>query len=355
MEVIMKKTMLDYINSIPELVTDNLLDESLTKEFINFYKKSDGDLILVASGSSFNACMSVKYALRDLLDKNVEVFTAHTFKYYEMNKYKDKFILVVSQGGKSTNCIDLVDNLRANGIQVAVLTSNVESEIGKHSDKVFDYGIGIETVGYVTRGYVGLIVFLLNFAINYGNKSLSEEFITSLKKDMESAHDIFENIVNRSTDLYQRDKKDMLSTKIVHIVSSGDCLGLAREAALKISETTKIPAMYFEVEEFLHGPNLQLTPDYTIAIIDNLDDTSAREYELFKALKQVTDKCYFITDRQIADENVIVISYENKLTRLIYSVVPFQLFSYYVTETMGTWKTHPLMEKFDDSIVSKAK
>ncbi|WP_158679139.1 SIS domain-containing protein [Anaerococcus marasmi] len=351
----MKKTMLDYINSIPELVTDNLLDESLTKEFINFYKKSDGDLILVASGSSFNACMSVKYALRDLLDKNVEVFTAHTFKYYEMNKYKDKFILVVSQGGKSTNCIDLVDNLKANGIKGAVLTSDVESEIGKHLDEVFDYGIGIETVGYVTRGYVGLIVFLLNFAINYGNKSLSEEFITSLKKDMESAHDIFENIVNRSTDLYQRDKKNMLSTKIVHIVSSGDCLGLAREAALKISETTKIPAMYFEVEEFLHGPNLQLTPDYTIAIIDNLDDTSAREYELFKALKQVTDKCYFITDRQITDENVIVISYESKLTRLIYSIVPFQLFSYYVTEIMGTWKTHPLMEKFDDSIVSKAK
>lgn len=351
----MKKTMLDYVNSIPDLVRENLLDESLTKEFVDLYKNFNNDLILVASGSSFNACMSVKYALRDLLGKSVEVFTAHTFKYYEMDKFKDKFILVVSQGGKSTNCINLVDTLKAKGIKGAVLTSNVESELGKHSDNVFDYGIGIETVGYVTRGYVGLIVFLLNFAINYGNKSLSEDFLTSLKKDMESAHDIFESIVNRSKDLYQRDKKDMLSTKIVHIVSSGDCLGLAREAALKISETTKIPAMYFEVEEYLHGPNLQLTPDYTIAIIDNLDETSDREYELFKALKQVTDKCYFITDRQIDDENVINVSYENKLTRLIYSVVPFQLFSYFVTEAMGTWQTHPLMEKFDDIIVSKAK
>ena len=272
-----------------------------------------------------------------------------------MNRYKDKFILVVSQGGKSTNCIDLVDTLKANDIKGAVLTSDVESEIGKHSDDVFDYGIGIETVGYVTRGYVGLIIFLLNFAINYGNRSLDQDLLTSLKKDMESAHDIFENIVNKSTNLYQRDKKNMLSTKIVHIISSGDCLGIAREAVLKISETTKIPAMYFEVEEYLHGPNLQLTPDYTIAIIDNLDETSDREYELFKALKQVTDKCYFITDGQIDDENVINVRYENKLSRLIYSVVPFQLFSYYVTETMNTWKAHPLMEKFDESIVSKAK
>ena len=351
----MERTMLDYVNSTPELVTENLLDESLTKEFIDLYKNFDEDLILVASGSSFNACMSVKYALRDLLDKNVEVFTAHTFKYYELDKFKDKFILVVSQGGKSTNCIDLVDTLKAKAINGAVLTSNVESEIGKHSDNVFDYGIGIETVGYVTRGYVGLIVFLLNFAINYGNKSLSKDFLTSLKKDMESAHDIFEKIVNRSTSLYQKDKKDILSTKIVHIVSSGDCLGIAREASLKISETIKIPAMYFEVEEYLHGPNLQLTPDYTITIIDNLDQTSDREYELFKALKQVTDKCYFVTDRQIDDENVINVRYENKLTRLIYSIVPFQLFSYYVTETMGAWKTHHLMEKFDESIVSKAK
>lgn len=351
----MEKTMLDYINSIPDLVKKNLFDPALTDKFIDLYKENGKGLVLVASGSSFNACMSVKYALRDLLGKNVEVFTAHTFKYYELDRFKDDFIVVVSQGGKSTNCIALVDSLVEKNIKMAVLTSNVENEIGKHSDKVFDYGIGNETVGYVTRGYVGLIVFFLNFAINYSRKTLSDGFIESLQKDCEQAQIIFDSIVSQAKEIYDKNIKEMLSSKIVHVVSSGDCLGLAREASLKISETTKIPAMYFEAEEYLHGPNLQLTPDYSVAIIDNLDETSDRIKELYKALGLVTDRCYFITGKKDDYKNCIHYDYENKLSRLIYSIVPFQLFSYYVTNTMKSWDSHSLMEKFDDLIVSKAK
>ena len=39
LEVVMEKTMLDYINTIPDLVKKNLFDPALTNQFIDLYKE----------------------------------------------------------------------------------------------------------------------------------------------------------------------------------------------------------------------------------------------------------------------------------------------------------------------------
>ena len=42
------------------------------------------------------------------------------------------------------------------------ITSNVNSDFGDGiCDVVVDYGIGIETVGYVTLGMVGLVLYFI--------------------------------------------------------------------------------------------------------------------------------------------------------------------------------------------------
>lgn len=47
------------------------------------------------------------------------------------------------------------------------ITSNVNSDFGDGiCDVVVDYGIGIETVGYVTLGMVGLVLYFMLFALN---------------------------------------------------------------------------------------------------------------------------------------------------------------------------------------------
>ena len=53
--------------------------------------------------------------------------------------------------------------------------------------------------------------------------------------------------------------------------------------ALKIGETVHIPANAYEVEEYIHGPNLQLTPAYTVIILDNNDHTSQRVHQIYQA------------------------------------------------------------------------
>ena len=53
------------------------------------------------------------------------------------------------------------------------------------------------------------------------------------------------------------------------VVGNGPNYGVAEEAALKLSETIKIPAMHHEGEEFVHGPEMQIVPGYLVFIVDD--------------------------------------------------------------------------------------
>lgn len=51
------------------------------------------------------------------------------------------------------------------------------------------------------------------------------------------------------------------------IVTDGPNMATAREGSLKFGETLKIPTLYYENEEYVHGPNMQLDPEYTVFLL----------------------------------------------------------------------------------------
>lgn len=70
----------------------------------------------------------------------------------------------------------------------------------------------------------------------------------------------------------------MLSMKHVFFLGCGANIGTAREGALKLSEMLHVQTNDFEIEEFLHGPDLQLTPEYTLFLFrEEIERESARK------------------------------------------------------------------------------
>ena len=348
----MKMNMRDYIFSIPNLLKEYNKDTNLTKDLEKVYLDSNKNLVLVASGSSYNASLTVKYVLREILGANVEVFSPSNFQYYELERFKDDLIVVISQGGHSTNCLRLLDTLRNQSIESTVITSDINSPVAKIADNVIDYKIGIEKVSYVTRGYAGLVSFLLFFAFSINKNNVNNQFYKFIE-DINNAQKIFDDILSKSKKIYEKNEKNFLSSKVVHVISSGDSLGTAFEAALKIGETVKIPAFAYDLEEYIHGPNLQLDPNYTVYLIDNEDDTSDRIVELFYAISEVTDRVYIISSRIINDDRALKVNYSNNVSRLIFNVIPFQFLAQSETDKLNKWEKHPLMKNFDKKIKSK--
>ena len=117
----------------------------------------------------------------------------------------------------------------------------------------------------------------------------------------------------------------------------------------KIGETIHIPSVYYEVEEFIHGPNLQLTPKYTLFFFDSNDDTSTRLHQVYKAAKSVTDHAYLITMDEAfqEDPNALLIKpkVESGFSSFVELPVP-QLLSALVSEKLHSTMQHPLLKEF---------
>ena len=60
------------------------------------------------------------------------------------------------------------------------------------------------------------------------------------------------------------------------------------DMALKLMETLQIPACAYELEEFLHGPELHLTPNHTLFFLASDPHDRARGAQLSRAASLVT-------------------------------------------------------------------
>ena len=92
-------------------------------------------------------------------------------------------VVVVSQSGYSLNALDAIKVIEAKGRRCIGLTGDVNSDLGKVCDVVANYGVGRETVAYVTRGVTTLALFFMLFAVEaavrLGIKTAAEARLSS--------------------------------------------------------------------------------------------------------------------------------------------------------------------------------
>ena len=138
-----------------------------------------------------------------------------------------------------------------------------------------------------------------------------------------------------------------------YVVGMGPNFGTALEGALKFSETIQVVSVAYELEEFLHGPNFQLTPNYTLFFIDNEDETSDRLLDIYEGYSTVTDRCFIISNSErIQGDHVLRI---DDLTcedvSMLYKVVVFEYLAYKVTTDLNKWQYHPLAKVVEDTVI----
>ena len=59
----------------------------------------------------------------------------------------------------------------------------------------------------------------------------------------------------------------------------------------------RVPGIAYELEEYIHGPNLQLTPNYTVFLLTEVL-LLIEHKEIFEATGVITDKTYMLTNKK---------------------------------------------------------
>ncbi|ADL04075.1 SIS domain-containing protein [Lacrimispora saccharolytica] len=356
----MKKSMIDYIKLSSYRLTDNFeqredIVEQLCREYINSGKCG---IKIVASGSSYNSAAAARYYMQNKLGEVVHVITPHGYVHFDDLPLKNMFEIVISQSGCSTNCIEALKYMGEKGKYRIVLTGNMESNIKNYGDLIIDYGVGIETVDFVTMGVVTLMEFLMLFALEAGYRKGK----LTMEEKRESLDNFYHAIakhcraVEAVSAFFDKYRLNLSDTGPTLICGNGPNKGAALEGALKFQETLKIPVAVYETEEFLHGPDMQLAPNYTVYFIDDPvpDD---RIYHIFQAAGKVTGKAYFITSREdVPDERCIKLPLvkEEGLTPLLSTVV-FQYLSAELMQALDTCHSHPYFREFEKLVSCKTE
>lgn len=356
----MEKDMQYYVKVSGDVMLENIgRRKELTGKLVEEYFASGREgICLVASGSSLNAALTAELFMSRYTGVRVTILSPTEYMYYRKEQVRDDFMIVVSQSGCSTNIIEAVMDMKQDKIMPVALTGNREGSLKKYVDTLIEYGVGRETVGYVTLGMTTLVEFLILAALEIAmeRNNISEGEYRRILEEMKVCCRANKVAYQKAEIFTHRFYEELFRMDRVILVADGANMGVIREAGLKFGETLKIPTLFYESEEYVHGPDMQLTPAYSVFFIDTNPNTD-RMYDIFQATAEVTPHVYFVTNKNIEPaDNVISLpaTVRTEITPL-FTVVLFQYICAVVTREKNNFQCHPFFEKFEKRIKIKTE
>lgn len=228
-------------------------DEDKLEKAIRGLKKAD-QIILVGSGSSYNAAVLGEHLFRSLGLRAIAV-PAPSLALYKKSIDAKTVILPVSQSGETMDVIDGIKQVIGTGAKFYSIVNVPLSSIGDLSDMVLLANCGPEFSVIATKSFTAQQIIL--YKLYYGLKG------GSLK-----GRDVLNEVIEKTSDLIGRfvdsDKMRELAKIIwnegndfIPVIGAGPSFSTALETSLKIDEMAEIPTRAYLSQEFKHG-HLQL-------------------------------------------------------------------------------------------------
>lgn len=234
-------------------------------------------VLLAARGTSDHAALYAKYLIEVELGLPAGLASPSTMTVYDARPRLDDVLFVaVSQSGGSSDLINSLTTARECGALTVAVTNAPDSALAAAADLQVDIRAGAERAVAATKTYTAELLALHLLLVGAdGTGRLRAAASATLR----------ENSPDHIAELAQRYRfADRLIT-----TARGFSYPTAREAALKLMETTYLSAQAFSAADLLHGPLAMIdagVPVIAIAspgrggaalvdALDRLDDTGA--------------------------------------------------------------------------------
>lgn len=348
--------MLTYITEEP-MTMKRIINEF---NFDCIQEKNIKRCLILATGSSYNACLAAKYYMEKTADIVITIQEPFDFLHFGKIDPTLDCILAVSQSGKSASTIQAIEKVcKEVDIPSFVLTSDVMSPITKVAKQVIDLNMGIEKVGFVTKGYIATILnlMLLSLGIAKQKGAISNEELELEKEILFSTTDLIGTIVEQSEDFFQTNKDILKNGQRFVCIGYGPNWGTAKEFETKFTETVRKPSQGFELEAYMHGPYLEANKEHILFFISTDHELSNRVTALREYMRPFVNACYTISindEEQSESIGQLILSADipEKVTSLL-TIVPIQYLAYQIATIQGTDLSIRIFDDFDQVLESK--
>lgn len=331
------KAVMDTIS--PRIVDGqvNLEELGLSEEEI----KNISRIQMVACGSAYHVCVSAKYVMESMLRLPVDVDIASEFRYRNPILDKDTLVIVVSQSGETADSLAALREAQKRGLKVVAVVNVVGSSIAREADSVLYTWAGPEIAVATTKAYSTQLAALYLVAIHFGKVRgvLSEERCAELVEALQQLPAKIERELEEKERIQWFANK-FASAKDIFFIGRGLDYAVCLEGSLKLKEISYVHSEAYAAGELKHG-TISLIEKGTLVVgvatqntlyektVSNIREVKSRGAYIMGVTSYGN---YAMEDN--ADFTIYVPKTEEVFSTSL-SVIPLQLFAYYVAVAKG--------------------
>ncbi len=309
----------------------------LTKEDLDHYNK----IYIVACGTAYHAGLIGKYAIEKLAGIPVEVDVASEFRYRDPFIDDKTLFIAVSQSGETLDTLQSLREAKRQGARILSIVNVVGSSVARDSHDVFYTWAGPEIGVASTKAYTTQLTAFYLIAMHMGRLRGTiddvkyKDLLSGLKKMPEAIQSVLDNYEE-----VQHLADAQFNNESVFFMGRGVDVDTAFEASLKLKEISYINSFAIAAGELKHG-TIALIEEGTLVVafatqekifektLSNIKEVKARGAYVVAIAQRGHEEIEKVADK------VLWIPRSLDILAPILSVVPMQLFAYYVSLARG--------------------
>ena len=298
-------------------------------------------IIIIGCGTSWHAGLVGEYLIEEYAQIPVEVELASEFRYRKPIIKKGDVIIAISQSGETADTIAAIKMAKIKGALILGVCNVVGSSISRETDAGVYTHAGTEIGVASTKAFTAQVTVLTLLAFKLAREKgvIDSDLYETLIKEMLAIPEKVQTILLthphiKEIALKYKDAQDAL------YLGRGYLYPVALEGALKLKEISYLHAEGYAAGEMKHGPialvdnNLPVVvvsakDSYYEKVISNIQEVKARKGNIIAVVSEDDNSLI-----KMADDVFVIPSCHPAVAALL-TVVPLQLFAYYIAVARG--------------------
>ena len=312
----------------------------LTAEYLKKLKK----IYLVACGSAYYVSVLAKYIIEKNCRIPTEAMMASEFRYCDPVVDESNLVIIISQSGETADTLAALREAKRRGAKTLAIVNVVGSAIAKAADQVIYTWAGPEIAVATTKAFSTqlAVAYLLTLQMAKELGTITPEDYAAIVADLEKLPAAVERVLTKERlEQCQYHASRCVGHHNAFFIGRNIDSGICMEGSLKLKEIAYIHSEAYPAGELKHGPISLIEEGLLVVALATIRDLFDKTMANIKEVKArgADVLCVTLEDLQeqaekVAD-NVISVPAIHPMLQPSLSIIPLQLFSYYVALGRG--------------------
>ncbi len=297
-------------------------------------------IILVSCGTSYHASLVGEYMLEEFALIPAEVEFASEFRYRKLLIDKYTAVIAISQSGETADTLAALREAKRQGALVLGIVNTVGSTIARETHAGIYNHAGREVSVASTKAFTSQLGVLALLTLFLGRRrGLSFTDGKKIARALEQLPKLMEQVLETSKEMKKLAKK-FKGRKNYLFLGRKYNFPIAFEGALKIKEIAYVSAEGYATGEMKHGPIALVDKGSLSVVVVPEDSVYEKNLSGLEEIKARGGAVLAITTKgntgvaKKADAVIYIPKTIEMLTPLL-SIIPLQLFAYYMSVELG--------------------